>query len=276
MPSNAHTNEHPESGKYENCFVAFLDILGFKTKVLDSQNNEDTLENIIQSLKIVSSIPSGGKKASSGSGSTRTIQIRSRFFSDTLVFFIKEKKEDIAQLFFVIRYLQDQLWERGICLRGSIVLGKMYWTKKDENVTVGPGIIDAHHQESTIAIYPRIVVSEKLYKYIEHESPEAFPFGNDENGEATSLLEYIAQDADGIRFLDLLHPYLVRARDEKLERHGDDGFSIVWSGDLSSKHSQVLDFVDNIIEEYASAKDEKVIQKYAWLKTYRRKKLWIS
>jgi len=266
VPSNAHTNNHPDLGKYEDCFVAFLDILGFKSKVLDSQNNEETLENIIQSLKIVNSIPSGGKKVSSGSGGTRTIQIRSRFFSDTLVFFLKVKKEDIAQLFFIIRYLQDQLWERGICLRGSIVRGQMYWTEKDDNVTVGQGLIDAHQQESTIAIYPRIVVSEKLYDYINSKSPAAYPFGNDKN---TSLSKYIAQDADGVRFLDLLNPKVLRAEDERLEIYRNTEFSIVRENDSASRQSKILGNVNKIIQAHANDTDEKVLQKYAWLKTYR-------
>jgi len=268
VPSNAHTNNHPDLGKYEDCFVAFLDILGFKSKVLDSQNNEETLENIIQSLKIVNSIPSGGKKVSSGSGGTRTIQIRSRFFSDTLVFFLKVKKEDIAQLFFIIRYLQDQLWERGICLRGSIVRGQMYWTEKDDNVTVGQGLIDAHQQESTIAIYPRIVVSERLHEYIERKSPEAFPFGN---YRATSLATYIAQDADGVRFLDLLNPNVTRAHDERLKLYDNSGFSVVWTEGSPSRHSEILRLVDNIIQNNKTSTSEKVKQKYAWLRTYRSK-----
>lgn len=266
MPSDAHTNKHPDPGKYEDCFVAFLDILGFKSKVLDSQNNDDTLENIIQSLKIVNSIPSGGKKVSAGSGSLRTIQIRSRFFSDSLVFFLKEKSEDIAQLFFVIRYLQDQLLERGICLRGSIVRGQMYWTEKDDNVTVGRGLIDAYHQESAIAIYPRIVVSEKLHDYIESKSPEAFPFSNNKD---TSLVHYIAQDADGVRFLDLLNPNVLRAQGERLELYDNSGFSVVWTDGATSRHPEILGFVDRIIQDNSSSTDEKIMQKYAWLKTYR-------
>ena len=122
MTPDTHTTKQQDAGRYEDCIVAFLDILGFKSKVLDSEDNADTLENIIQSLKIVNAIPSGGKKVTGRSGATRTIQIRSRFFSDSLVFLLKENPDDIAQLFFVIRYLQDQLWQRGICPAGALLV----------------------------------------------------------------------------------------------------------------------------------------------------------
>ena len=48
-----------ESFKYEDCFVSFLDILGFKNKVIDSQNSAETLKILIDSLNICSAFPSG-------------------------------------------------------------------------------------------------------------------------------------------------------------------------------------------------------------------------
>ena len=75
-----------ESLKYEDCFVAFLDILGFRNKVIDSRNSGETLRILIDSLNIYGGFPSGGKKVSTASGTKRTISIQSRFFSDTIVF----------------------------------------------------------------------------------------------------------------------------------------------------------------------------------------------
>lgn len=266
MTSEPQTNEHQDDDRYEDCFVAFLDILGFKNKVLGIQKDPAILENIIQSLDIINRIPSGPKVVSVGPYGVRRVQIRRRFFSDSLVFFLKEKPSDIAQLFFVIRYLQDQLWKRGICLRGSIVRGKMYWTEEDNNITVGQGLIDAHLCESTIAIYPRIVVSEELYAYIERESPCAFPLGK---STTALLVDCIAKDADGLHFLDLLHPDVNRARGEALWREGSGGFSIAFDSASPSRHPDVLGFVDQIIQDNTGATNAKARQKYAWLQTYR-------
>lgn len=267
VTSDTHTTEQQDTGRYEDCIVAFLDILGFKSTVLDSEDNADTLDNIIQSLKIVNAIPSDGKKVTGRSGATRTIQIRSRFFSDSLVFFLKKNPEDIAQLFFVIRYLQDQLWDKGICLRGSIVRGPMYWTESDDNVTVGQGLIDAHKSESTVAIYPRILVSDTLYEYIEQQQCPARPFGSNDG---TPLVEFIRQDSDGVRFLDLLNPGITRPEGEQLDANmGGDRFTIWYNHGRQSLHSKILGFIDSIIRDNEASGDDRTKQKYAWLRTYR-------
>jgi hypothetical protein len=255
-------------GNYEDCFVAFLDILGFKEKVSKSRDDLAILRNIVRSLNIVNTIPSGGKKVSSGRGEERTIHMRSRFFSDCLVFFLKDNPENLAHLFLVIRFLQDQLWERDICLRGSIVRDKMYWTEDENNITVGPGLINAHHLEAKVAIYPRIVVSKELYAHIEQDEPSAFPFGDDKS--VGSLVNYIEQDADGVYFLNLLHPNVIRAQGERLERYTETEYSVVWQGGSPNRHSEVLEFVGRIIRDNENF-DEEVMQKYDWLQSYRSK-----
>ena len=276
MPSDTNTIEYPDSGRYEDCFIAFLDILGFKKMVLESHNNRDILQNIIESMNIVGAIPSGGKKVSKDSGGMSTIQIRRRFFSDTLVFFLKEDPEDIAQLFFVIRYIQDRLWERGICLRGSIVRGQMYWTDNDDNITVGEGIIDAYECESSLAIYPRIIVSKELYDYIKSKGCPSDPFGI-----GGDLAKYILEDYDGITFLDLLNPDVIRKEGESIVKYERDRpsniplkkkeFTIEYNPNAKSQHMKVMGDLDEVIKKNIDSTDEKIRQKYAWLKTYRSK-----
>jgi len=268
MTRDTHTGERQDTSGYENCVVAFLDILGFKRAVLKSQIDPDTFKKITEALKIVKIIPSGGKKVSTHSGIARTIEIRSRFFSDSLAFFLKKDPEDIAHLFFIIRYLQDQLWEMGFCLRGSLVLGKMYWPRKDDKVMFGKGLIDAHSCESTSAIYPRIVVSEGLFNYIEQERIPSEPFGS---STCTPLAKLILLDSDGVRFLDLLNPSVMRAVQETLDANGHGStFSIRYypPNDPCSRQ-RILDFIDRIIRDNKASEDDGVKQKYAWLQAYR-------
>ena len=258
--------------EYKDCFVAFLDILGFSEKVADSQNNQETLKILIDSLSICGAFPSGGKKKVDSQGQ-RTISVQSRFFSDAVVFFMQEKPKDIAQLFFMTRYLQDRLWGKGICLRGAITLGSMHWDDyADLNITIGPALIEAHKLESEIAIYPRIIVSEDLYSYINNKNIKADPFGgglNASHDPDALLKDYIKRDADGVYFLDLLNSEILRTNDEVLESSGDDKFSITWNFLSGSNHDYMLTKVDEIINEnITSSKDEKIRQKYEWLKSY--------
>jgi hypothetical protein len=292
---NHETHEKgSESFKYEDCFIAFLDILGFKNKVIDSQHTSGILKILIDSLNICGAFPSGGKKVSTASNTNRTISIQSRFFSDTIVFFSKINKEDISHLFLIIRYLQDRLWEKGICLRGAVTNGGMYWPStnyKEGNIIVGPGLIDAYKLESEVAIYPRILVSQELRGYINGKEIDAFPFG-----QSGRLKDFIRQDKDEQFFLDLLNRQITRARDEWLDKTispssdvwltgaesrnrkitTDDQldktnslFSIVWSRDTGSKHREILDNVGKIITENIDSKDANIRQKYEWLKSYK-------
>jgi hypothetical protein len=259
-------DEHRDTGSYAACFVAFLDILGFKSKVLESQVNHSTLEDIIRSLKIVNGIPSGGKRVDQDAGGQRVVQVRRRFFSDSMVFFLKEDRNDIAQLLFLIRYIQDQLWATGFCLRGSIVRDQMYWSPQDDNITVGKGLIDAHNREERLAIYPRVVVSEDLYKYIEREHVMAFPFGPE--GEPLTL--YIPRDSDGTSFLDLLNPRITRPEGERLDPHIDGDQFTIWCDPYApSEYPRILQCIDRIIHDHETCEDDRVKQKYSWLKTYR-------
>ncbi len=258
------------TNKYKKCFVAYLDILGIREKVIDGKNNQETLQILVDSLSICAIFPSGEKKISKTSGQVRKISIQSRFFSDTIVFFLQEKKEDIAQLFFMVRYLQDQLWEKGICLRGAITIGDMYWdekTFKRSPITVGPALIDTYKLEMDCAIFPRILVSRELVKYIKGKKIGAYPFGKP--GE---LIELIRQDMDGIFFLDLLNKNIIRTCSEELKK-SDNIFSVEWTDGTASKRDQIIKSIDKSIAKYINSDEEKIRQKYEWLKNYKKQSL---
>lgn len=254
---------------YETCFFAFLDILGFRSKVIESQDSSVEIGTLIESLKLCGAFPSGANKTVDSSGEHRKIKVRSRFFSDTVVFFMQENPRDIAQLFFIIPYLQDQLWEAGICLRGAITIGDMYWPADDylhdHNITVGPAMIEAYKMENEIAIYPRIIVSRSLYSYIDQKKIQSYPFGfNNE------LKDLIHQEEDGVFILDLLSPYVARYKSELLYVVISEGynFTIQYHPDSGNNHSQVISSVKQLSEKNITADDEKIRQKYQWLKSY--------
>ena len=257
-------NEEGNRIKYQKCFVAFLDILGFQSKVMDSQKSDHLLRSLIDSLKICSAFESRGKKVSDNQGDRRTISVQSSFFSDTVVFFLKANSNDISHLFFMIRYLQDRLWEKGICLRGAVTIGNMYWpTKNEGNVSFGPGLIDAYKLELEVAIYPRILVSKQLFDYIDTNAPSAFPFG-----EIGQLKNFIRHDNDGIYFLDLLNQQITRARNENLDK-SKNSFSIQWDSESESNKGTILSCIDTLIGENSDSKNDKIRQKYQWLKNYK-------
>lgn len=249
--------------RYERCYVAFLDILGFKEKVMESVEKEAILRLLLDTLKLCGSIPTGGKIINTdGGGAERTMPVQSRFFSDSLCFFVREKQNDLAHLLLIIRHLQDRLWEKGICLRGGIVAGDMHWPEEVGNITLGPALIAAHLLESKVAIYPRIVISEELKA--QAANFDAYPFGVRE----IPLARYIQTDADGVHYLDLLNESVTRTQGEYLHVVKDEFFCLTWDIHAPNSLGGVKESVRQVINENIGATDLRVRQKYAWLQSY--------
>lgn len=250
--------------EYQNCFIAFLDILGFSNKVLESLNNTEMLKVLRDSMGLCSSLSTGDKKLVERNGVRREIHVQSRFFSDSIAVFMRTRPENISHLFFMIRFLQDRLWEKGICLRGAVTIGGMYWPPSSEaSITLGPGLIEAHELESKKAKYPRILVSAGLYNYVEANNIEAYPFARE-----GKLRTRIRQDNDRLYFLDLLNRRINRTRTETLAvKHGD--FAIRWVPDSHSNFDTILDEVELLLAANEDSDDEQIREKFAWLRNYK-------
>ncbi|MEI7706886.1 MAG: hypothetical protein WCI90_01355 [Chlorobium sp.] len=261
-------NNLPESSCYERSIVAFLDILGFKNKVMQSEKDNGVIKILVDSLKICSGISTGGKKVTQGEGVERKIDFQSRFFSDSVVFFIKDSPADISHLFLVIRYLQDELWKKGLCVRGAITIGNMYWPLREngeKDITLGNALIEAHELESTCAIYPRIVLSDKAYEYISESNCVAYPFGL-----LGKLKDYILKDEAGIYYMDLLHKNINRSSGEFLAEYEDD-FSIRWEFEDASNLPIVIALVEKIVDDNIANSGQYIRYKYQWLEKYTKK-----
>ena len=251
--------------EYKPCYVACLDILGFTKKVKKEKILGSELKTLVEGMKICGSIKSGGKAICDENGIKRTIEIKSHFFSDSIAFFIRKTEADVPHLFFIIRYLQDQLWKLGFCLRGGISVGEMYWPTdvEDQNILLGPAWIEAHKLEDEIAVYPRIVVSKEVFDNLSGVSAE--PFGSEN---ISKLKQCIQKDRDGVYFLDLLNKKTTRNEGEKLTKQ-DGNFYIEWNPGTSSLWPSVKDSVQKMIDK--NIKDNpsgKIRQKYDWLQNY--------
>ncbi len=256
--------------KYEKCFVAFLDILGFKNKVFETKNNKNLLNHLIETLRFNQYFTtSDNKNINDG----KKIAIRSYFFSDSFVFFMKENNKDLPHLFLIIRYLQDRFWKSDLCLRGAITKGNMYWPEdKKENIILGPAMIDAYKLESQIAIYPRIILGDSLVDYINNHNIQAKPISNN----SKKLKAFIKRDKDGVYFFDILHPHIIRKQGEKIkkikqqEKSGqeDRSFTISWNNNAKSNYGNIFRKVRKIATNGIKKKDEKIKQKYEWLESY--------
>ena len=244
---------------YSDCVLAYLDILGFTEVVKRSKKDSKLIKELVEKLGI------GRVFVNSSSKGRDSVDIRNFFFSDSFVFIIK-KKEHLPHLFLVIRYLQDWLWKSDLCLRGAVVKGKMYWPEPTENIILGPAMIKAYELESKIAIYPRIIIDEKLVKIIRKEEIVASPLSKE-----GVITNFIKRDEDGIYFFDILNPKITRKKNEKIANNNGN-LRISWDPHGEDNYEALINHlkkcVDKKLKDNKIKRNPELKQKYEWLQTY--------
>lgn len=177
---------------YEKRFVLFLDILGFK-KIIDEteknveQQNEKIIE-LIQALKEMTNIVSRMPK--------ETSKIVTQF-SDSIV--VSFKENDIKEIFVFLKSIQEltvKLANKNILCRGAISYGNIFHT---DDFVFGPALVDAYLTESEAAVYPRVIFDKSVIEIMKI------------NYKNNNIKSY-----GGIRFDSNVESYLKTDLDDKL------------------------------------------------------------
>jgi hypothetical protein len=124
----------------------------------------------------------------------------------------------------------------GLLIRGGITIGKLYHSN---GVVFGEGMVDAYRLESSVAIYPRVVISPRVYTRA-----------------TTDTQNRILTDRDGIFHLN----YLWRVVGEAAPA-GEEFLSEreKWKADS-------VKTIDDTIERLASAERLNEFSKWRWFK----------
>lgn len=227
---------------YQNRFVIFIDILGFKEKIITTINDKG--DDVPESIKRISSAmkltPLLFDDIDEVDKSRKVTQ-----FSDSIV--VSFEIEELDDLFLAIantRLLILELVYKGFLCRGGIALGKLIHTKES---IFGPALVEAYELESKAAIYPRVIVNENsllnaFVVYIEKKKV----YNENTITDFTEIKNLFSKDFDGNYYLD----YFSRATTDI-----DYGFQI--------KYYQQL---EAIIKEGLSSKSEATKVKYYWMR----------
>mgnify|MGYP000947743540 CR=1 FL=1 len=313
-----------ESNDYTECYVAFLDILGFKDMVERSKTDAGVLTDLIRVLNTTATITptkhtitdndnrcDANKYA--GERQIRSWETQIRSFSDSVTLFIPTETDALADILYKVRYLHDRLLELDCCLRGAVTIGKMYWndnwscleetrqlkndkpekivqkeiiwdrdTSSDAFITLGPALVEAHELETTVAIYPRVIISPCLMEYIDKKAksiPEKATQGIHKaahvrflclpstGNRARCILDFIRTDFDGIPFLDMFHRDIDRNDTKRIVRELPDG-KMKWIRDDMTFEKFMRSTRTTIERFLKEKKTEKVRVKYLWLANY--------
>ncbi len=254
--------------KYEERLVAFIDILGFKEIVKQSEKDPSKISLIYSvlnylknweipenwNLKLVEIEEDAQKKG------VAKFDIRgktnSTAFSDSIVVSIKvdnDVNEVASTLIVNLANIGAILFEQGILFRGGITIGNII---HDENGTVfGQGLIDSYKLETNNAKYPRIILSDKLIRCLNYPittKKDRFPYH-----------QYIDRYADGCVGFHQMQYYQVMES---------------WEEMTIEKLTESLDKVRKVIINGLDESFEKpdVYEKYNWLKDQYHKLIILS
>ncbi len=167
--------------KYEERLVAFIDILGFKEIVKQSENDLSKVELIYSVLNYLKNWEITEKwdlklveiEEDAQKRDVENFDIRgktnSTSFSDSIVVSVKvdnNVNEMTSTLIVNLAYIGAVLFEKGILIRGGLTIGNL--VHNDNGTVFGQGLIDAYQLESNYAKYPRIILSDKLLKKLNY------------------------------------------------------------------------------------------------------------
>ena len=249
---NLHTDEY---------FIVYLDLLGTKDRISD---NED------ESLRTINTLYS--EALTYKKGILRNVygtESYAKIFSDNIVVAVKVTEEHSVRqnaLFFLsyftsyfqTRALIDHQW----LVRGSMTCGNLYICDKNiygpdvsvvkSNLIWGSALINAYRMEDTIAVYPRVIIDEKILHLGYSDSN-----GSDPNPHHRMFLK----DEDGLYSLDYLNTYVSsRPYESKM---------------IFEKASKSIEYLKKnvTLSNNPHFENKSVIQKIMWTESYLKRAL---
>ena len=202
---------------YTEKIVAFIDILGFKNIVSSSLLQFPEVHKCLNyALKEMKHIEKQEKNTKS--------DLEVSMFSDSIV--LSAEKENLFSLVWTVGWLQAKLLCVGILMRGGISFGLLHHR---DGILYGEGFLSAINLEKKAAIYPRIVISERLMekykslqsKWIEKDF-DGFSFVNpfQFNAVVGGACELAADGNDPREmYFEEVRSYLIKGRDAITEEH---------------------------------------------------------
>jgi hypothetical protein len=187
-----------ETARYRNRYIAFLDLLGFRWIVEESRRDTNAFRIAEQALRV----------ADDERSFTEFLQDRETpvvddarlvyMFSDTVLVTSPPTESGLSDLIERVARLSVRLVYNYVFLRGAVVRGDIF---EHGHIVFGPGLIHAYDLESTVAWYPRVILTEEIV-----EEAGAIPY-QPRGRNPMSLRERFRRDADGQWFIDWLRHY---------------------------------------------------------------------
>lgn len=254
--------------KYERRIVAFIDILGFKEIVKQSEQDTTKIELLYSVLDFLKGWETSDKwdlkfveiEEDAQKKGVHNFDIRGKTnttsFSDSIVVSVKvdgNVNEMTSTLVVNLAYIGAILIEKGILFRGGLTIGNIL--HNDNGTVFGQALIDAYQLETKSAKYPRIVLSDKLIRELNYPidtKRNRFPYH-----------QYIDRFEDGcIGFHQMIYYQVIESWTEMTSEK--------MINSLEKVRKTIINGLDNSFE------NPDVFEKYKWLKDQYNKLIILS
>jgi hypothetical protein len=175
---------------YEERYVAFIDILGFREMVARMGRAPRFYDDMLLNLSAMRrTLPPREDKA--------LTDLRVQTFSDSIVLSTGPTPDGLWHLLFVVHDLTNALLPRGIFIRGGVARGRMH---HEDDILLGEAMVEAYDLESKVAGHPRIVLSKRVWLDAKQAAKEDPVW-------ATYYSSRLIRASDGPAFLHVLCEY---------------------------------------------------------------------
>lgn len=193
--------------QYTECYIAFLDMLGFK-KLIEKSSCEIILSIFEQIKKPYESALILGNETLVDQETIDALKIK--VMSDSICFYI-DKSMPNALLTLLLSCIAFQFhllkFQDPILLRGAVVRGELY---AFDDIMFGPGLTKAYLMEEHNAKFPRIIVTNEVLE----DAREA----NKSNKRVLNSLDtkVLFRDFDAFYTLNIAHVLMAWDKDKKI------------------------------------------------------------
>ena len=220
--------------KLQEHMVAFIDILGSTEAIKKDEE---------KSLKVMHDSYTEAIKLFNYLLEDIQLKPKVRIFSDNIVIAVPRLRESGHGAFCAVVMLsaiiQVEFLKHGLLSRGGIATGSFFC---DELMVWGKGLVKAYGLESTVAIYPRIIIEPELIGELGLTRPDCL---------FEKTQKWIVQDEDSLFVVDYLNEFL----------RNKDLFGLA-----------LLKIVEKKLSEFSG--NIKICQKWLWLNNYISNKLF--
>jgi hypothetical protein len=242
MNNSTQNYNIPKYEEYTDCMVAFIDILGFDSRVRNIKSREDFSEVV----KIVSALKKMERRLNENKDLFKTITVTA--ISDSIIVTMPYH-DPICAMAMTINILKFQYdliaTSPETLLRGYLTRGLVY---HKDLIIFGKGYSEAYRKEREIGHAPRIVIDPII---IEDGKIKVSSYKGEE--EPDHIFNYLIKDAcDGYYFIDYLKPIGLRVGVSREQ--------------LIAERKVFKVFIENSLKFYKD--DEKITRKYKWLYNY--------